>query len=117
MIFVKRESVQWGGFSQIKTEFILLEAAVKGMTVQRELQKTQSFILKLQSVLDVDRTKGKQFYKGSQWFSVTAEFFEELLSKKLRSFEDIAIRAGQMKFFCRLLQWIQSSEVLYQEPT
>lgn len=68
---------------RIKYYYVFMESVREKSAIKRK-PKTflREFFLKLQRLLKIDRTKGKEFQYGSNWFDITDDFAKYVLKNK-----------------------------------
>ena len=68
---------------RIKYYYVFMESVREKSAIKRK-PKTflREFFLKLQKLLKIDRTKGKEFQYGSNWFDITDDFAKYVLKNK-----------------------------------
>lgn len=68
---------------RVKYYYIFMESIREKSAIKRK-PKTflREFFLKLQKLLKIDRTKGKEFQYGSNWFDITDDFAKYVLKNK-----------------------------------
>lgn len=68
---------------RIKYYYVFMESVREKSAIKRK-PKTflREFFLKLQKLLKIDRTKGKEFQYGSNWFDITDDFAKYILKNK-----------------------------------
>ena len=68
---------------RVKYYYVFMESVREKSAIKRK-PKTflREFFLKLQKLLKIDRTKGKEFQYGSNWFDITDDFAEYILKNK-----------------------------------
>lgn len=67
----------------VKYYYVFMESVREKSAIKRK-PKTflREFFLKLQRLLKIDRTKGKEFQYGSNWFDITDDFAKYVLKNK-----------------------------------
>lgn len=68
---------------RVKYYYVFMESVREKSAIKRK-PKTflREFFLKLQKLLKIDRTKGKEFQYGSNWFDITDDFAKYVLKNK-----------------------------------
>lgn len=68
---------------RVKYYYVFMESVREKSAIKRK-PKTflREFFLKLQKLLKIDRTKGKEFQYGSNWFDITDDFAKYILKNK-----------------------------------
>lgn len=68
---------------RVKYYYVFMESVREKSAIKRK-PKTflREFFLKLQRLLKIDRTKGKEFQYGSNWFDITDDFAKYVLKNK-----------------------------------
>lgn len=68
---------------RVKYYYVFIESVREKSVIKRK-PKTflREFFLKLQKLLKIDRTKGKEFQYGSNWFDITDDFAKYVLKNK-----------------------------------
>ena len=68
---------------RVKYYYAFMESVREKSAIKRK-PKTflREFFLKLQKLLKIDRTKGKEFQYGSNWFDITDDFAKYVLKNK-----------------------------------
>lgn len=68
---------------RVKYYYVFMESVREKSAIKRK-PKTflREFFLKLQELLKIDRTKGKEFQYGSNWFDITDDFAKYVLKNK-----------------------------------
>ena len=68
---------------RVKYYYVFMESVREKSAIKRK-PKTflREFFLKLQKLLKIDRTKGKEFQYGSYWFDITDDFAKYILKNK-----------------------------------
>ena len=68
---------------RVKYYYVFMEFVREKSAIKRK-PKTflREFFLKLQKLLKIDRTKGKEFQYGSNWFDITDDFAKYILKNK-----------------------------------